>query len=283
MKRMMIVTIVISLLGLICLHGENPNKSPLVSKTFSMDTKKSDTELQKHFEDYIGKYKKLGINVNENIKNDLYYMKINVNKVKELKKAGLDLQKFLENKHITGFWNEYNTKELALLSQIIVYGQIEEVDSLRFVEGINSPLLRMHIKVKDILKGEYLYDQRPNSVILYLYEDYLMGNFHVPIEKGDNVLFFINRFNSDYSEGNYEGWSQRYNINDRRNFDGSCLMNWYVEKEGKFFSDMSYRDNDRGVISHNEGRIDSVMQVIRNIDKINDTKNFYNEDFKTGR
>jgi hypothetical protein len=204
----------------------NP-KGIYYSETFKSPFQPKGDELAKLYQKYKNKYLGLGLKA-KGIISVLFYNKINLNKIEEFKKIGIDIYELDKRKFVS-----MNDKEKILLSKICITGTV--IDSMSVTDPEKSNYLTLYkIQVDKMFKGNEYYNKVPDIINFYS----VVGNVMRPRARHiDRIGYKVtmglsHRFTTDFELDNV-----------------SFNSNFFLESEG--FMDK--------------------------FEKINDSKNFYNE------
>ena len=246
---------------------------PYYPRLFDLDMKRGN--LKKHAADYLNRFHKLGLCDWGPVASFFYYSRININKIEEFKKVGIDLHEFSKN-----FFSK-NTdllKVRALHNLIILKGVVESVEPIS--NEAYEYVTRYKIKIVEHYKGEKIINDKIKYV--YYYSNFEVdGNGKIIgdlpssftykkndyyLKKGEKVLGLFSKFSYD----------QKYEL-------------YKSETSGKVFLGINHFEEDDGLILKVDGdkfiysdkvySIKEYVNMIDQIEKINDTQNFYNIDF----
>ncbi len=264
------------------------------SKYFSFDieSKKSEEELEKHFNSYINKCKELGLDV-DLAKYDFYYCKININKIKELKNIGVDLREISE-KCISE--EEFITpKDKFIFSQIVLRGKVTKIVQVptdakrRTFTPFGSYAI---IKVDSVLKGKY-YKNIGDFFKIYLKSGFEKKNGEMNyvchykerylLNVGDDILLLHDKlFYESLDNGVqnlYPNDLRKVNVSSSDDSDFLKIINSRVLKNISKTNLAEYYKGPVDSIFFDEN-VKQLEDLIKKIDEINDTKNFYKRDYK---
>ena len=212
-----------------------------------------------HKRDYVNKAC-VELNIGERFAESLYDHKINLNAHKEFKKIGIDLRE-LAYKLAGG----KDFKENALESDLVIVGTVlqKEYDSNKKAYFRST----FTVRTGDVLLGEDLYNPIPDQITIKISPKINTLNSLDPVEYFNasfpNDLFFADEPNC------------------YRNFLCEVLDNKYV------FTEMPYsglRVTSALVYDRFGDELqpsfDLTKKIIKQIEKINDRKNFKNRDYK---
>lgn len=258
--------------------------SVLVSELYPPESKKTSIEIQELYKDYLNKCKELGIDVIESLEDYIFYMRININAMNEFYKAGIDLSRIFSRVFYDGNTKD-NAERITLTSQIIIFGVLSDISKYD-----NSNLWqKATIKIDEVLKGEFYFDELPNEFYWYiggLYLQHGRGMGYVEFEKGDKILLFVNKNGMDnelalkkiISSEKSPKLRYGYDVFKKNETHDLGVEEYFIVKEDQFVSKdyVSYGEHNYVY----EGKVDSVLQVIRKVERINDTPNFYNRSYK---
>lgn len=256
--------------------------SVLVSELYPPESKKTSIEIHELYKDYMDKCKVLGIEIKETLKEFVFYLRVNINAIEEFEKIGINLKRIYSDNR-----NEEQTKasigSLSLQSQIIVFGVLSDI-------GKYSNLWqRATIKIDEVLKGEFYFNELPDEFYWYSHESDFQnprGSGLVKFDVGDRILLFVNKIGIDnelalkkiISAEKSPKLGYGYDAFKMNETHDLGVVKYFIVKDGQFVSkELIYVD---GIKSTYEGKVDSVLQVIRKVERINDTKNFYNRSYK---
>lgn len=216
-------------------------------------------QLEVHKKDYAKKAKDVGLIIKPEF---FYKYKIDINKVKEFKAAGLDLIEMGQKVGVR------NYKENSLASDIVLQGVIVEKNYNQDEEVYFHTTYKIEVKnkVKGDISSDYIYVKTVSGSIG---EDRFVNRSTEPkLYLGENVLLMLNKVDVEgieqarkegYFEKKLNATSSDYTINGK-----------YSLKANSFFNE------------HKEfmGNKNKVYSTIKNILTINDSNSFYFKKFK---
>jgi len=282
MKRMKVFAMLVILLVINCYCKEKPIETlPFVSKLYPTETNKSETELEKQYVNYINKCKIIGVEVVESLKDYIFYLRININAINEFYKAGIDLKKTFSREFYDGNTKD-NSERLTLTSQIIVYGVITDYAKLEKKKGLK----KASIKIIEMLKGDFYFKEVPQFFYWYVGDTYMYEYAGKELGKveffvGDKILLFVDKNGIEHELGSSDSlysYNKGYNIYSKNETHDRGIREYFIERNRQFISRDLIYNGDHNYIY--EGKVDSVLQVVRKIENINDTKNFYNRSYR---
>ncbi|MBK0404897.1 hypothetical protein I5M27_18040 [Adhaeribacter sp. BT258] len=212
-----------------------------------------------HKQEYLAKVKRLGLPYDE----DFYYKyKVNLNKISELAKLGVNVKKdFLNTEQ---HYVEGNT----LIAETVVKGTVLKL------EYDTSRIAQYHsiytVQVEEAYSGEPF-----RQIKIYLMsgkfgDNYISVSADPKIKVGDELLLFLLPF--DYEE--IEENKAKGFLNSFVTFPPFHPENFVVMEAFRIEGDKIYKDNDLKV-----GKLNRKEAKLKNIIKINDRKNFYSTRF----
>jgi len=210
--------------------------------------------LKKHYETYKKKFFDLGLTTIEYIPN-LYYHKINLNAIKELKKIGIDLYK-LDKNH----FNRIGPNERIIECQVVFTGEIVDTTYDSNEKAMFHSIYS--VKVDSIIKGSEFYDKIPEYIKIYGFEGPGGLKFRGPSFKYE----IGNKISQGFTKIYYEHYVDNtfYKLDENR-----ILSDSY-----EYFSiDLLNSFN----FSISGAKFDSTF--VKEFEKVNDTKNFYKKEF----
>lgn len=213
-----------------------------------------DAVLESHYKAYKEKFIKLGMNTIEFVPT-LYYHKVNLNAIDELKKIGIDLLD-LDKRHFKNF----NDIEEILKTQVYIIGEVVEIN----YDSIPSSRFRSiyTVRVDEILKGaEFYNDNLPKYVKVYGFEGpgLNLRGYNLEYKKGYQIKHGFSKIHSEC-----------YKDNDAYKIDAKTIKS----TAGEYFSiDLL---NSLNFIQSN--KIFDKEFIIK-YEQINDTRNFFKKEF----
>ncbi len=282
-----------------------PLGKPLFSKFFPCEEFENLKEKTAHVNSYFKKYSELGLYETLFIDKDweshhskrelLYYFRINLNKLAELERE-LGLNPYGISLYPSGML-PYNEKyELdPLFSQIIISCTLTNADFFKNNPYSDAPIYSLTFKIDKWHKGDYLLKEIPNTFKMktsmykiidkkkdqewlekkvFEYDPY----FSQELSIGDKMLMMF-RIDSDFEK------DENFKIDSSRNiFEYLEFVRDFKIEGNKLFKDI-YRDRScgPGVIYRKrelEKKYDEYINYIEELERINDTKNFYKKEFK---
>lgn len=214
-----------------------------------------DAVLESHYKAYKEKFIKLGLKTIEYVPT-LYYHKVNLNAIDELKKIGIDLRD-LDKRHFKGL----NEVERIIETQVYILGEVVEID----YDSIPSSLFRSiyTVRVDEILKGaEFYNDNVPKYVKVYGFEGpgLKLRGYNFEYKKGYIIKHGFSKIHSECYKDN-----DAYIIN----------ANTLKSTSGEYFSTDLL--NSLNFIQSNK-MFDKEFVI--KYEKINDTKSFFKKEYK---
>jgi len=249
--------------------------------------------LDKNYNEYLEKSKELGIDeFNSGVIG--YYNKINITKIDEFKKIGIDVTNVINH----GLESYLPIPEEFLLFPVIFVGTVTETEvPEKNAIGLKSSAL---IRVNSYFKGDYYFDNPPKFFNIYFYSGYDSKNGKQVYElsqtdfrrngntirgilnKGDQLLILFDKHSykslSDESKSKYPSDFDKINV--------SSIAHYYIiNKNNKLIDNILYDDiadfySDKGDTVLSKENVEYYRDLIQSIEKINDTPNFYNRSYK---
>lgn len=298
-SKVLILAIIFALLTSIFAMSDDGGKEPVVEKKevrqevvpaeaksnktvidlIGMDTGKNKKKIEEFRQNYRIKYVKLFPKKRKSAYSHYYNYKINLNKIDEFEKSGLDLR---ETSIAAGASYKRNT----LYSDIIVIGKVVEL----ITKGEDfTP--RYKLKIEEIIVGTEVIENFFGEIPEYLYYIAFLG---VSMDKESILnkkgLYFLGvdpytKVDSLFRKGSYSTVSL-YNDSivcyerDYHKFDRAFK---YMNGEYKLSPAQEKKYKDMYLKRYKEcnlGSRDDVIVGIKKILTINDSKNFYKREYK---
>jgi len=230
---------------------------------FNLKDTPKDEELNKHYQAYKEKFKKLGLKSIHRIP-WLYKSRINLDAINDLKKIGIDIYE-LDRNNFAGR-HGLDVKSTILFSQVIVSGTI--VDSLNYPD-YDKPAHNCYIvKIDRIIKGEGYFSQKPEFIKIYTVfgkhysQDGTLGSepFDQTGYRINKPYVFILSKHSDF-------------LDIKQKIKESQASN--DEKGYRYWADFLEPNVFTQVPAKNINMLNEIENISREIDNVNDLKSFY--------
>jgi hypothetical protein len=230
---------------------------------FNLKDTPKDEELNKHYQAYKEKFKKLGLKSIHRIP-WLYKSRINLDAINDLKKIGIDIYE-LDRNNFAGR-HGLDVKSTILFSQVIVSGTI--VDSLNYPD-YDKPAHNCYIvKIDRIIKGEGYFSQKPEFIKIYTVfgkhysQDGTLGSepFDQTGYRINKPYVFILSKHSDF-------------LDIKQKIKESQASN--DEKGYRYWADFLETNVFTQVPAKNINMLNEIENISREIDNVNDLKSFY--------
>jgi len=235
----------------------------LLEDIVSDDIPKTKNDIEKHYNSYKEKFIALGFKSLSRIP-WLYLNKVNLNAIAKLKRIGIDIRE-LDSHNFAGR-HGLDLKSTIMLKQVILSGTI--ADSLLYLCPDSTFHEYYVIKVDSVLKGKEFYNSLPDEIKIFtrtaeMYKDSILVYNNVPNRKfklGKSYVFLLEKLKG------YGYYRERMLDYSKRN-----LIDEY-----NYMKILSEPTSFRISSLENIEMFDDICKIIEDIDKVNDSRNFYN-------
>jgi len=276
---------------------------------------------KQNLDDYFNLYSKLGLHIEYSMKDtyleypkhySAYFRRINITKLDEFRKIGIDLIEMSKNYfHPKNHNEEIRIKEEILVNPAIIIGTI--VDSISPLNSFYESLFDKYqgyntkyvVRIDEFLKGDYYFTQKDKEVIYYSSNGYYYKRGIKKYSKNpifpsdDNLILhkkcviFLDKSN-DYEVSRIYGKAV-FDLNgnlikDIEKYKGennNNLIDYNLMTSNLYYSDLNgaptiytVENNKLKSFGRLVMQLDKLRQLVKEIETINDTKNFYNRSYK---